>query len=489
MENEGFIEKFLGKLKNSYGLDVRALSLMRIVVAFVLLLDLCIRVSSLTDFYTKDGAVPFMGVERQYWQEGYFTLFSLCDEYWYALLLFIVTGLIYLCLLVGFRTKLFTVLAWFMLLSLQNRNTLILQGGDDELRLVVFWGMFMPWGNFYSLDAKKYLFARRNEKYLSVSSFGYVMLIFSVYFFSGLLKRSSEWQWSDGTAVYYAFNLDQIAWPLAKTLLSYPSLLKFLSFSVRWAEILLPFLLFIPVKNSLFRMIFIIIITSFHLGISLTLYVGLFYLISISSLTGLLSPKFMDWFDAKFNFNKKPNEHLVAPPLQAVRENYYLNVVLSCFTFFCAALCLIWNFATVENSGLGVAPNFNTVGYVIRLNQNWGMFAPTVLKDDGWYILEGFSAGRTIDINREGKAADYSKPKNFMEYIKDDRWRKFGENYMLAVNTFMRPYYCNYLLKEWNRKNPDRKIDSLNVVYMKEFSKPPGVPTEITKEILCGCKN
>ena len=228
MEKGGFIENFLEKLKNSYGLDVRALSLMRIVVALVLITDLFIRAGSLTAFYTKDGAIPFNGVERQYWQEGYFSLFSFCDEYWCAILLFAVTGIIYLCVLIGFRTRLFTVLAWLMLVSLQNRNTLILQGGDDELRLVVFWGMFLPWGSFYSLDAKKYLFERMNEKYFSVSSLGYLMLVFSVYFFSGVLKNSSEWKLSDGTAVYYAFNLDQMAWPLAKTLLSYPTLLKYL---------------------------------------------------------------------------------------------------------------------------------------------------------------------------------------------------------------------------------------------------------------------
>ncbi|MGZ3865314.1 MAG: hypothetical protein ACXVNR_02545, partial [Bacteroidia bacterium] len=431
--------------------------------------------------------VPFMGVERQYWEKGYFSLFSFCDEYWYAAMLFLVTGLIYACVLVGFRTKLFTVLAWFMLLSLQNRNTLILQGGDDELRLVVFWGMFLPWGNFYSLDAKKYLFADKNERYFSVSSLGYMMLVFSVYFFSGLLKNSSEWKLSDGTAVYYAFNLDQMAWPLAKTLLSYPTLLKYLSFIVRWTEILLPFLLFVPIRNSLFRTIFVVIIISFHLGISLTLYVGLFYLISISSLVGLLSPKFMDWFDTKLNLNK--TQGVAVPFFQKVRENYYFKVLLGCALFFFAALSVIWNFATVANSGLGVAPNFNSVGYTLRLNQNWGMFAPTVLKDDGWYIMEGFSEGKKIDINREGKPADYNKPKNFMQYIKDDRWRKFGENYMLDVNVFMRPYYCNYLLKDWNAKNPDNKLDSLNVVYMREFSKPPGVPLEVKKEILCGCKN
>jgi hypothetical protein len=490
--NADFIEKFFLRLKNTYGLDVRALSLMRVAIAAVLLIDLSIRITSLTAHYTGAGTVPFTSVEMAYWSKGYFSLFSFCDEYWYVLLLFIATGIIYACMLLGYKTRLFTFLAWVMLTSLQNRNTLVLQGGDDELRLLIFWGMFLPWGNFYSLDSKNYFFKERTEKYLSVASLGYVMLIFSLYFFSGVLKRSSEWDWSEGSAVYYAFNLDQMAWPLAKTLLSYPAMLKVLSVTVKWSEILLPFLLFIPFRNTLFRMIFIFLIVSLHIGISLTLYVGLFYLISISCLIGLFSPSVMDKFDAKFKLNKNKLADNSRPSfLQSLRENYYFKVILNCTLFFFAALSMIWNFATVANSGLGVSDSFTSLGYVARLNQNWAMFSPTVLKDDGWYVMEGIKADRSaIDINREGKPVDYLKPKCVLDHIKDDRWRKFGENYMFAKNDFMRAPYCKYLLTEWNTNHPDNKIDSLNVVYVKEITPaPPGTMLIATKEILCGCKN
>ncbi len=491
-----FIEKILNRFKNAFGLDRRALSLMRIGIAVVLLIDLCVRASSLTAHYTSIGAVPFKAVELAYWQKGYFSLYSFCDEYWYVLTLFIVTGIIYLFVLAGYKTRLFTFLAWVMLTSLQNRNTLLLQGGDDELRLLVFWGMFLPWGNFYSLDGRKKLLADIRDNYFSMSSFGYLLLIFSVYFFSGVLKSSSEWSMSDGSAVYYAFNLDQMVWPLGKTLLSYPYLLRCLSVTIKWVEILSPFLLFIPFHNSLFRIIFILLIVSFHLGISLTLFVGLFYLISIVCLIGLLSPKMMDKFDALLNLNKISSVLNSTPSrLQLLRENYYYKVVLNCVLFFFAALSMLWNLSTVGGSGVGISTKFFPMGYAVRLNQNWGMFAPTVLKDDGWYIPEGITQNKTksdsyrIDINRNGKLVDFTKPLNLIEYIKDDRWRKFLENYMFVQNDFIRPYYCNYLLKDWNRKHPGNKIDSLTIIYMKEFTPPPGKPLLVTKEILCGCKN
>src|SRR5438309_6910289 len=109
-----------------------------------------------------------------------------------------------------------------MLVSLQNRNTLILQGGDDALRLLLFWGIFLPWGNYYSVDRRKKQTDEDPKKYFSAASIGYALLIFSVYFFSGILKNSSEWDTREGSALYYALNLDQMTWPLGKTMLSHP---------------------------------------------------------------------------------------------------------------------------------------------------------------------------------------------------------------------------------------------------------------------------
>ncbi|HWY38999.1 MAG TPA: hypothetical protein VNY73_10600, partial [Bacteroidia bacterium] len=240
-----------------------------------------------------------------------------------------------------------------------------------------------------------------------------------------------------------------------------------------------------------FRIIFVVLITSFHIGISLTLFVGLFYLISIACLIGLLPKSVMDKFDTKFNLNKSNNNDSPTPSfMQKIRANYYFKVALNCLLFFFAALSMIWNLSTVANSGLGISPDFFPVGYALRLNQNWGMFAPTVLKDDGWYVLEGITKNKIkIDIARKGKPTDYTKPESILQYIPDDRWRKFLENYMLAQNSFMRHYYCNYLLKDWNSKNPGNKIDSLTIIYMKEFTLPPGMSLTVKKEILCGCKN
>jgi hypothetical protein len=116
------------------------------------------------------------------------------------------------------------------------------------------------------------------------------------------------------------------------------------------------------------------------------------------------------------------------------------------------------------------------------------MFAPTVFKDDGWYILEGTAAkGRQIDLNRAGAPVTYAKPASVVALFKNDRWRKYSENYLFVNNEWMRPYYCNYLLRIWNESPHHPSVRHLSVVYMKEVSLPNYKLANPTREVLCNC--
>lgn len=468
---------------------MRALSLMRILMGALLLTDLLIRASSLTAHYTGQGVVPFNEVGISFWRNGFFSLYQFSDQTWFVALLFFITGLVYICLLLGYRTRIFSVLAWLLLLSLQNRNMAVLQCGDDELRLILFWGIFLPWGNFYSVDARRYRGMQKETVYFDVPGLAYVLLIFSVYFFTGILKTSAEWDSSEGSAFYYALSLDEMVWPLGKMLLPYTGLLKTLTIAAKWIEICVPFLLFIPFRNAACRMVLFFIFTAFHIAIGLTLFVGLFSFISIFSLAGLLSPKVMDRLEKLIRIKPRVfKKDDLADPADVIGKNYYFRVIRNCFVFFCLALCFIWNLGNLENRPLKISDRFFKFGFMLRLDQRWNMFAPSVVKDDGWFIMDGLTPDkRHIDINRQGAAVDYAKPDNVLRYIKDDRWRKYQENYVMPDNLFLRHYYCEYLIKDWNTHHPENPVDTLSVVYMKEFTLPPGQKQEVVKADYCKC--
>jgi len=65
-------------------------------------------------------------------------------------ILFIIAGLAALALLAGMRTRLATLVSFVLLLSLHNRAPILLQGGDILLLLLLFWALFLPWGERWS---------------------------------------------------------------------------------------------------------------------------------------------------------------------------------------------------------------------------------------------------------------------------------------------------------------------------------------------------
>lgn len=66
---------------------------------------------------------------------------------------FLVHIFIGLCMAVGYHTSLMTCLTWFMTVSLHARNILVLHGGDILMRMLLFFAMFLPLGEVYSIDA------------------------------------------------------------------------------------------------------------------------------------------------------------------------------------------------------------------------------------------------------------------------------------------------------------------------------------------------
>jgi hypothetical protein len=71
--------------------------------------------------------------------------------------------------------------------------------------------------------------------------------------------------------------------------------------------------------------------------------------------------------------------------------------------------------------------------------------------------------------------------------FKNDRWRKYSENYLFVNNSWMRPYYCNYLLRIWGENPAHPPLRHLNVVYMMEVSQPDYKVPPATRQVLCDC--
>lgn len=489
----------LQKLYHSIQLDLRALALLRILTAGVLLLDIGIRITDLKVFYSSDGLLPVEALKSFFPQWNAYSLHTLNDHPAFQYFLFFVAALFAILLLIGFHTRLFTFLSWVMIISLQHRNPLILQGGDDLLRLILFWGLFLPWGKCFSVDSKSdSLNKLENSNHISWAGVAYVLQICYVYGASAL-QKGPEWNF-DFTALYYAYHLDQIAYPLATYLSNFPKLLKLLTASAYYFELLVPLLLLAPTKNGVLRLIGIVSIMGFHLWNGITLQVGLFFIIGAVSVTGLLPSIAMD---SLLRF-LQPLHHILDKLLN--RLTAYLNLLRpkpvslfisisnfvkpanDIFLLLLITYTLAWNWGNLPITKKQLAGWMREPGYLLGLQQNWNMFAPNVSKYDGWYIYEGITAsGEILDLRNPGHPPSYIKPISVEQTYKNDRWRKYGENFVNDQNRNIRPYLCRYVLKEWNKQFPEKKIRQVRIIFMLELTLPDYNNSIPERQVLSVC--
>lgn len=496
---------FWGVLRRPFVLDLRALALLRVATAAVVLLDLAIRSTDLEAHYSNMGVLPLAALLDRAWTPYQVSLHAISGLWQVEAVLFIAAAGVAGALALGYHTRLATVVSWVMLVSVQNRNPFIGQGGDDLLRMLLFWGIFLPWGRVWAWDARARPAPERYD-YFSAATVAYVVQLALLYWCTALLKNGPEWT-HDGTALYYALSLDQVLLPGGRLLYPHPDLLRFLTFATYYNELLLPFVLFLPVGVAGWRLLFVGVMFGFHLGISFTLYVGLFFLINMASVLGLLPPVALGWLERKASPHaaraQRWRAHIptwqapwrlrlerTRPPVpgrralaRSVRDAFVATVLF----YVCW-----WNLddvAVLRPAGGLMGESMRWFGYLFRVDQHWGMFAPVVFKDDGWYVLAGTTTdGRQLDLNRGGAPVSYAKPASVVALFKNDRWRKYSENYLFVDKVWLRPYYCNYLLRIWAENPAHPPLRRLSVIYMKEVSLPDYRVPQPTREVLCECE-
>ena len=146
------MERLPRALQAPFTVDLRALGLLRIAVGLLILSDLMLRSS---DWLTFLGAEALYGAElsRSLAEPWRLSLYWLFDDPRWTAGLGLLAALAALALTLGIRPWLSTLVSFLLLASLHNRNPLVLQGGDNLLLLLLFWGLFLPWGARLSLAA------------------------------------------------------------------------------------------------------------------------------------------------------------------------------------------------------------------------------------------------------------------------------------------------------------------------------------------------
>jgi len=281
-----------GKVTELFGFDLRSLAALRVAVAVLIIGDLISRSRDLEAHYTDFGAVPRSVIAL--YDRWRISVHMMSGTWEIQAVLFAVTGALAVLLLFGYRTRLMTAVLWFLLASLDSRNPFIADGGDTLLRLTLFWAFFLPWGAYFSIDrARQPSLPQPPTQIFSAGTFAYAMQLTMIYGLSIYHKTSPEWR-SEGTAVYYALNLLQMANPIGVYLANFPFLTRLLTHGVFWFQAIGPLLLFFPFRNGPIRTAAVFGFIFMHIGMSLCMQIGMFSWIAALAMVVFLPPWFWD---------------------------------------------------------------------------------------------------------------------------------------------------------------------------------------------------
>ena len=135
--------------------DLRSLAVFRMGLGALIIIDLFTRATFLVQHYTDQGLLPRYALLQKFWRPAYWSLHVINGEARFQLLLFAIMALVAFFVMVGYRTRLFLVLSWLLAISLQNRNGIILSGGDMLLRSLILFAIFLPVGAQWSVDRRQ----------------------------------------------------------------------------------------------------------------------------------------------------------------------------------------------------------------------------------------------------------------------------------------------------------------------------------------------
>ncbi|MEO8698495.1 MAG: HTTM domain-containing protein [Kofleriaceae bacterium] len=381
-----------------FTLDVRSLALMRIAVAASVLVDLATRLVHATDHYSDDGVLPR---EVAGWLADT-TVLAISGSPAWVIAVFVVAIVLAVAVLVGWRTRLMTLLLWLVMLSIQHRNPLLWDHRDALFSIALCHGVLLPWGRAWSLDARR-CGPRADPRYFGVAAAAYVVQIACIYLFAALLKDGPEWR-SQLTAVEHAISLEYWARPFASHVLDHPTVMAALTAGVIGFEAALAPLLLWPWRPRLVRWLAVFGLCALQVGFAMFLWLDTFPLIAGAMVLGLV-----------------PWSHRAGdPPGEPSRWIGRVAAVLLGYTVALNVLSLAAD-----------PPFVRRPAELLGLDQRWTMFAPAPTRWDGWFIVQATIDGRAIDL-LTGRDVLWTRPASFREGIRTTRELVFMRRLLAA---------------------------------------------------------
>lgn len=474
MRTTGFADGIRGRvrslLERHVGVDTRSLAAFRIGLGSVLIVDLLLRARHLRTFYTDAGVLPVSFLAEQTPILARLSLHAYSGDAWFQGLLFAVAGACALSLLIGYRTRIATGASVFLLFSLHARNPYVLSGGDALLQHLLFWSLFLPLGETWSVDGRRR--EARRERVLSVGSAAILTQVLLVYGVNAALKLRSD-RWTAGEAVAVVLGLDRYTSALGAYLHDLPVILRAASWA--WVGLLLASPLLVLLTGWL-RASLAGAFAGTHLGMLLTMDLGIFPLVSVVALVPFLPGVVWDR-----GAHTRPSRRLRAvtarlsarlagvlpagPVDRSLPPGRRGRLARATAGSVLAGLVV---FNAIALGFVPVPPPADDVLSGRPSDSRWALFAPHPPETALWYVAPGERAsGERVDAFRRPELR-WERPGNVAGAYSSVRMRKYLGD--VRGNERLRAPFVEYLCDRWNR---DRAGELVEVsVYVVERPAP-----------------
>ena len=401
-----------------FAIDLRSLATLRILLGLISIGFVFMQFGSAKLLYSENGILN-QALNEQLLGDGFWSVFWLNKSFSFTRTIFIFTGLIAFAFALGYQTKIMNAALLVLIWSIQVRNPLVLTGGDVLLRMLLFWSLFLPTHLAWSIDANQ--MDERPDGW-KIASFGTVAIMLQLvymYFFTGLAKLNPFWL--NGDAIEYAMNLEMSVKPLGEWLANYPQVLYFATIATVVAEILILFLIFVPRLSHLNRGMMLGFFLMMHIGIWLTMSIGLF------SITAIVA--WVIFFPSDI-WNTFWGEPVGYSEKRFYRDEFELqskivNILVGVFLVY----------ITVQNIAFALGPNYSKrlaslelIGRTTMTIQQFHMFAKPPLHSPWFEYNAQLDSGQRVDLFDGEPRKPKVKPPSVYKYMKSQNWRRIHWN-------------------------------------------------------------
>jgi hypothetical protein len=308
--------------------------------------------------------------------------------------------------------------------------------------------------------------------------------------------------------VYYALQLDQFLTPfglfLRSSLSDHLGLYPYLTWSVMALEALGPFLLLAP--GRVLPLVGIVLLAGMHLSFGASMYLGVFPWIDVISLLLFLHRDHSTWLLTQLSavgwrlrrikglpaghwfrnsFQPVANGNLSTSRLFMAKVGTYLSISLLLASLW---YVLSLNFCQLNYFSCHFPVVAQRFGQTLYLQQNWSMFSPYPLKDDGYYEMPGkLRNGEMVDVYLAlDSGAKEIKPAVLSHIYRGDRHRKYMMNLWQKRHQEARLPYGRYLCRKWNenvKERPQLELENFEIVFHLERPKF-GAEPEVERAVI-----